>query len=104
MGRYLNWLAAERGLAFEAYADAWSWSVNEPGAFWQSIWDHFAVIDHASGAVGPALPDRHMPGASWFPGTRINWAEHALRMPGRSPDDVVVVARSQTRASPPAAP
>ena len=34
MGRYLAWLEAERGLAFETYADAWRWSVDEPGAFW----------------------------------------------------------------------
>ena len=46
---------------------------------------------------GPALADPRMPGARWFPDALINYAEHALRLPGRSPDDVVIVARSQTR-------
>ncbi len=95
MGRYLAWLQAERGIAFDAYADAWRWSVDEPGAFWQSIWDHFGVSSATT--PGPALAEPRMPGARWFPNAGINYAQHALSMSGRSPDDVVVVARSQTR-------
>ena len=38
-----------------------------------------------------------MPGATWFPGATLNYAEQALRLPGRGPDDVVIVGRSQTR-------
>ena len=43
MGRYLAWLEAERGLRFDDYDGAWRWSTDDPGAFWQSIWDHFDV-------------------------------------------------------------
>ncbi len=95
MGRYLAWLEAERGLAFETYADAWRWSVDEPGAFWQSIWDHFGV--RSATPPGPALADARMPGATWFPGATLNYAERVLELPGRGPDDVVVIAHSQTR-------
>jgi acetoacetyl-CoA synthetase len=97
VGRYLEWLAAERGVVLDDYQAAWRWSVEEPGAFWASVWDHFGVIDHGTGARGPALEEERMPGARWFPGARINWAEHVLRVPGRDPDEVVIVARSQTR-------
>ena len=83
IGRYLGWLAAERALVFDGYADAWRWSVDEPGAFWQSVWDHFGV--RSPTGPGPALADARMPGARWFPGAAINYAEHALSMPGRSP-------------------
>jgi acetoacetyl-CoA synthetase len=38
-----------------------------------------------------------MPGARWFPTARLNWAEHCLRLSGRAGDDVVLIARSQTR-------
>ena len=38
-----------------------------------------------------------MPGARWFPGAAINYAEHALSMPGREPSDVVVIGRSHSR-------
>ena len=44
-----------------------------------------------------ALADDAMPGAVWFPDVRLNYAEAMLRMPGRADDDVVVIARSQSR-------
>jgi acetoacetyl-CoA synthetase len=95
MGRYVTWLATERGRRFTTYDDLWRWSVDEPGDFWATIWDHFEVIAHESPTT--ALADASMPGARWFPEATLNYAEHALRMPGRSPDDVVVIGRSQTR-------
>lgn len=39
-----------------------------------------------------------MPGAQWFPGATLNYAENVLRMPGRADDDAVVIAHGQTRA------
>jgi acetoacetyl-CoA synthetase len=96
MGRYLAWLRAERGLGFESYDAAWRWSVGDPGAFWRTVWDHFEVI--ARDLPTADLAEATMPGARWFPGATLNYAEHALRLPGRKPDDVVVVGRSQTRA------
>jgi acetoacetyl-CoA synthetase len=95
MGRYLQWLAATRGLGFETYDEAWRWSVAEAGAFWRSIWDYFEVMAHAE-PTGD-LVDARMPGAAWFPGSTLNYAEHALRLPGRAERDVVVIGRSQTR-------
>jgi acetoacetyl-CoA synthetase len=94
LGRYLNWLAAERGLDFADYDAAWRWSVDELDAFWRSIWDYFQLGD--GGDPGPPLANPEMPGA-WFPDARLNWAEHALRLAGRHDQDVVVIARSQTR-------
>src|SRR5450759_1648611 len=58
MGRYLGWLATERGLALADYDAAWRWSVDQPGAFWQSIWDHFEV--RASALPKTALADASM--------------------------------------------
>jgi acetoacetyl-CoA synthetase len=95
IGRYLAWLARERDLHFDSYDEAWRWSVAEPGAFWRSVWDHFEVIAHAQPTED--LADPVMPGARWFPGAELNYAEQALRLPGRAPNDVVVIGRSQTR-------
>ncbi|HEX9635768.1 MAG TPA: acetoacetate--CoA ligase [Candidatus Limnocylindria bacterium] len=95
LGRYLNWLAAERGLDFADYGAAWRWSVDELDAFWRSIWHHFELGN--DGDPGPALASAGMPGARWFPNARLNWAEHALRLAGRQNTDVVVIAHSQTR-------
>ena len=95
VGAYLRWLERERGLHFADYAALHQWSVEDLDAFWRSIWDHFAVSSFTD--PGPALAQRRMPGASWFPDARLNWAEHCLRLDGRADDDVVVIARSQTR-------
>ena len=64
------------GVGFESYADAWRWSVDELEAFWASLWDFFDVQGTRGTTV---LADRTMPGATWFPGAELNYAEQALR-------------------------
>ena len=95
IGAYLGWLERERGLTFADYAALQGWSVEDLDGFWSSIWAFFDV--ESATPPGPVLAGRAMPGARWFPDARLNWAEHALRLPGRGDDEVVVVARSQTR-------
>ena len=92
---YMRWLAAERGVETGDYHELWRWSVDDLDGFWRSIWDHFGVRSERD--PGPALAEDRMPGARWFPGARLNWAEHCLRLDGRSDDDIVVIARSQAR-------
>jgi len=74
---YMRWLKKERGLGFENYLQLWRWSVDELEAFWQSLWDYFRI--ESSAAHERVLADRRMPGAKWFPGARLNYAQHALR-------------------------
>lgn len=74
---YRGWLAAERGLVFEDYEALWRWSVKDLNGFWQSIWDYFGV--QASEPPRQVLRTAAMPGAEWFPGARLNYAEHVLR-------------------------
>lgn len=95
IGGYLNRLRADRGLEFAGYDDLWQWSVTELEDFWRSIWDHFEVISHAPPTA--TLTERRMPGAQWFPGATLNYAENVLRMPGLAHDAPVVIAHSQTR-------
>lgn len=75
--RYLNWLAEKRGLKFRDYPELWTWSTNKPGDFWGSIADFFAVRFHQSAVC--VLTSMQMPGARWFDGATLNYAEHALR-------------------------
>jgi acetoacetyl-CoA synthetase len=95
LARYMRWLGEERGLRFDDYDALLRWSIDDLDGFWRSIWDHFDISPEAD--PGPALADDRMPGAEWFPGARLNWAEHCLRLGGRADDDVVLVARSQSR-------
>src|SRR4051794_31822840 len=96
VGRFMSWLRAERGLDFADYPALWQWSVTDLPVFWRSIWDYFEV--QAYTPPDDVLPDASMPGATWFPGATLNYAEHVLRMPGRADDDPVVLAYGQTRS------
>jgi acetoacetyl-CoA synthetase len=90
---YLSWLRATRGLALSGYDELWRWSVTELEEFWGSIWEFFGVRSHAP--YEQVLRERVMPGASWFEGARINYAEQMLAGDGAR---IAVVAHSQTRA------
>src|SRR5829696_10303942 len=74
--RYLHWLRDRRGLRFASYDELWRWSVEDLDGFWTSIWEFFEV---GGPAPGPALAERRMPGARWFPGATLNHAELSLR-------------------------
>jgi acetoacetyl-CoA synthetase len=75
--RFATWLARERGLRFEDYSAMWKWSVTELEEFWQAMWDYFGV--QASAPHTRVLRKRTIPGAEWFPGAQLNYAEHVLR-------------------------
>ena len=74
---YRRWLASTRGLDLGDYDALWHWSVTDLDAFWRSIWEFFRVKEGP--APAPAIAERGMPGARWFPGARLNYAELALR-------------------------
>ncbi len=76
--KYLLWLKSNQALDFTHYAELWRWSVREPAAFWESIWQYFSVISHAP--YTSVLSGTEMPGARWFSGARLNYAEHVFRM------------------------
>jgi acetoacetyl-CoA synthetase len=95
IGRYLAWLDEHRDLRFDDYHALWRWSVDDLDAFWSSVVDHFGV--DLGSDPGPALADRAMPGARWFPGARLNYAAAMLALPGRADHDEVLVSLSQSR-------
>lgn len=82
--RYMSWLQEERGPHFEDYDELWQWSVSELEAFWQSIWDYFEI--KASQPASEVLARETMPGAQWFRGARLNYAENIFsRMRAEGP-------------------
>ncbi len=95
VGDYLRWLRERRGLSFDGYGDLWQWSVDDLPGFWSSIWEYFEVS--AGSPPTATLAGDGMPGARWFPGATLNYAEQVLRAPGLADDDPVVISRSQTR-------
>jgi acetoacetyl-CoA synthetase len=90
---YMIWLQAERGLRFDDYEALWTWSTEEPDAFWASLWDFFEV--QADGDASPVLGSREMPGAKWFPNASLNYAEHIFR--GKDDAEVAIFHASELR-------
>jgi acetoacetyl-CoA synthetase len=93
MTEYMRWLEAKRGLGFGGYEELWRWSVDDLEGFWSSIWEFFEV--RADGDPSPVLGSREMPGAEWFPGTALNYAEHVFA--GKESGETAVLHASELR-------
>jgi acetoacetyl-CoA synthetase len=93
MADYMRWLARDKGLGFPSYQALWRWSAADIEAFWASLWEYLPVV--ASAPYTRVLDARRMPGARWFEGARLNYAEHAFRH--ASPAHPALVAYSELR-------
>jgi acetoacetyl-CoA synthetase len=89
LARYMAWLSETSGRTFGDYAELWRWSVEELESFWESVWRYFDI--RSATPYSEVLDSRAMPGARWFAGARLNYAEHALRHAGDGRPAVVQV-------------
>jgi acetoacetyl-CoA synthetase len=74
---YRRWLAEQRGFNFASYEALRQWSVTELDSFWRSIWDYYQL--QSATPIETVLAERKMPGAVWFPGTKVNYAHQVFR-------------------------
>jgi acetoacetyl-CoA synthetase len=88
---YQGWLARHCGIPASSYDALRQWSTRDLEAFWQSIWDYGEVV--GEGERQPALANRQMPGARWFPHTRLNYAENVFRY--ATADRPAIIARTE---------
>lgn len=96
VGRFIQWVNQQRSLALHDHDSLWRWSVDDLEGFWSAVRDFFDVAEH--GQPTGVLTERRMPGAQWFPGSRLNYAEQALRGAGVGTEHTpAVLGRSQTR-------
>lgn len=76
--RFMEYAGKRYGRSFEDYPSLHRWSVDEPEEFWAACWDYFGVV--ASKPYDHVLVDGHkMPGAKFFVGARLNYAENLLK-------------------------
>src|SRR6478609_11728520 len=73
---FTSFVAERTGRTVSDYESLWEYSTAEPAGFWGDIADYFHVRWHAQPT--DVLPGAAMPGAEWFPGGTLNYAEHAL--------------------------
>ena len=72
---FARFVADRTGVATTDYQSLWQWSVDEPAAFWATLWDYFEL-----GRRGEkVLENDTMPGAQWFPGVTLNYVDQVIR-------------------------
>ncbi|MEO6651038.1 MAG: acetoacetate--CoA ligase [Ilumatobacteraceae bacterium] len=96
LGRFLTFCEQRADRTFDGYDALWEWSVGDGlSDCWAAIWDWFGV--DASEPYDTVLDRRVMPGARWFSGARLNYAQHAIRMGDGRTDEIALVGVSQSR-------
>ncbi|NMO35126.1 acetoacetate--CoA ligase [Streptomyces sp. GMY01] len=89
------WAAEHHGAPAEGgYPALHRWSVEQLDTFWKAVTEWFDV--RFSTPYARVLGDRSMPGAEWFPGARLNYAEHALRAAEARPDEPALLHLDET--------
>ncbi|MDE3721931.1 acetoacetate--CoA ligase [Nocardiopsis sp. N85] len=83
-----RWVARHRGVEASDYAALHRWSVTDLEGFWSAIWEYFEV--RADTPYERVLERETMPGARWFTGATLNYAEHLLR--ALAPDRPAIIA------------
>ncbi|HET7307294.1 MAG TPA: acetoacetate--CoA ligase [Gammaproteobacteria bacterium] len=75
---FMAGVRSKHNIELNDYSELYRWSIEHPGQFWPEIWDTFGV--RASKRWDEVLVDGdQMPGARWFTGSRLNFAENLLR-------------------------
>ncbi|MEV6556032.1 acetoacetate--CoA ligase [Nocardia sp. NPDC051756] len=72
---FAKFVEARTGVVAPDYHTLWQWSVDELAEFWHAVWDYFELGEIA----GEVLASAEMPGAQWFPGTRLNYVDQLIR-------------------------
>ncbi len=103
---FVEWLSANKNTDFvisedakenvENYKALWQWSVNNLEDFWESVWQFFEIKSYSD--YTSVLDERKMPGAKWFEGATLNYAEHAFLKAGEG-EAVVYVREDGLRRS-----
>jgi acetoacetyl-CoA synthetase len=92
--RYMAWLEEKHDLHFDGYHDLWRWSVFDIEAFWGSLVEFLGVRFSEGG--DRVLGSSAMPGAKWFPGSRLSYVEHMFA--GKDPDGLAIQHASESRS------
>lgn len=89
--QFMRWLHQEKNLYFEDYHALWKWSCEFQADFWENLWIYFRIITHSS--FSTVLENSEMPGARWFEGATLNYAEHIFR--GKNTEHPAIVFQSE---------
>jgi acetoacetyl-CoA synthetase len=74
---FQRWVEQRLGRHFDSYDAFWQWSVDDLAGFWSAVWDFFELSSPTPWRAVLEAPQ--MPGARWFPGATLNYAQVLLR-------------------------
>src|SRR5215213_4429768 len=93
--RFIDTVNARHGFDLHSYAELYRWSVENIPDFWADVWDFSGII--ASKPYDQVIEDiTKFPGAKWFPGARLNFAENLLRY---RDDQLAFIFKGETQTS-----
>jgi acetoacetyl-CoA synthetase len=76
--RFIRLVNQKYGKNFENYPELYDWSITQLPDFWAAVWEFTEI--RASRNYDRVVDDpTKMPGAKWFEGARLNFAENLLR-------------------------
>ncbi|MBA4368581.1 MAG: acetoacetate--CoA ligase [Desulfobacterium sp.] len=94
MYRFMNTVNKKYGKSFMEYNDLYHWSVDNIADFWETFWDFSDIL--VSELYSKVLDNpKKMPGAKWFAGARLNFAENLLRY---RDDQIALIFQSEGQA------
>ena len=78
MYQFMEYVNTRHHLSLDNYGELYAWSIEESPVFWETLWAYSEVIHSQS--YNQVVDDiKKMPGARWFEGARLNFAENLLR-------------------------
>ncbi len=78
MYHFIQYVNGRHGRNFVSYDDLYKWSIEESPTFWATLWDYTGIIH--SRIYDQVVDDiNQMPGARWFEGAQLNFAENLLQ-------------------------
>ena len=89
--KFLAFVNRKYRLKIKSYPDLHRWSVDKVSDFWSAIWDYTGIV--CSRRFETVVDDlAKFPGAKWFSGARLNFAENLLR---QRDEKIAVVSRTE---------
>src|SRR3989442_2702198 len=91
--RFLALVNKKYSLSLGSYPELYGWSIQKPTEFWSAMWDYAGII--SSKKFEAVVDDlSRFPGAKWFSGARLNFAENLLRF---RDERIALISRSEGR-------
>ncbi len=76
--RFIGVVNQQHASSISTYAELYQWSIDQPEQFWPAVWD-FCEVKYSTPWTSVLDNADKMPGAKWFEGARLNFAENLLR-------------------------